>query len=151
VSSGKGGAGAAAESPRSPPDSFLDPFTKLTDLLRPVDDDPKQLDASQESAHKLVGQIWHALFGEGGVLNLPKDLYTGLKAARDAENDWYERYEYALDLFRSPSEKDLSMAEKVKSKGVLVEERRAYIGKLWTFYEQASAIDVYLRELPPAS
>ena len=101
MSSEQGRVGAAAESPRSPPESFLDPFTRLTNLLRPVEDEPKQLDASHESAHKLVGVIWHALFGEGGVLNPSEeeDLYDGLKVAREEENDRHETYEYALELF----------------------------------------------------
>lgn len=150
MSSAQGRVGSAAESPRSPPESFLGPFTKLTDLLDPVEDAPKQLDASQESAHKLVGAIWHALYGKGGALNPSENnaLYEGLKKAREEENDWHERYAYALDLFRRRPEKNLSMPEAVEGKGTLVEERRTYIGKLRVFHDQASAIDVYLRELP---
>jgi hypothetical protein len=153
VSSMQGRAGAAAESPRPPPESFLDPFTKLTSLLGPVEDEPQQLDASQESAHKLVAAIWHALFDEGGVLKPSEEqnLYNGLKTAREEENDWHERYTYALDLLRRPPEKNLSRAEAIRDKGALVEERRAYIGKLHSFHEQASAIDVYLRERPSQS
>ena len=146
-------AGAAASSPRSPPASFLDPFTKLTNLLRTVDEEPKQLDASQEDAHKFVGEIWHASFGEAGVL-IPtehKAFHDALKAARTEENDWYEIYAYALDIFRRRQKKELDATEAAKDRGALVEKRREYIIKLGAFQEQASAIDHYLRESPSAS
>jgi hypothetical protein len=97
----------------------------------------------------LVGAIWHALFDEGGALNPSeeKDLYIGLKAAREKENDWHEKYAYALEFLRRPPERDPGRAgAAIKDKGALVDERRAYIGKLQAFHEHASAIDVYLRE-----
>jgi hypothetical protein len=135
VSSGQGQAESAEESPVPLPDR-LPQLGRLHDLLHPVDEKPDRLDASHEEAHRLVREIWDALFGEQGLLKAPdyNASRTGLKAAWDEENDQYETYAYTLEIYQKRQKKDLNADEARKDKKPLVEERRSYISKLRAFH-----------------
>ena len=69
--------GSPRESPRPPADDPIDQLKNLqsilTDLLGPVDDDARRMDASSKDAHKHVVAVCaivkQDVFGSGGLLD----------------------------------------------------------------------------------
>jgi len=68
----------------------------LKEFLKAIDEDPRRLDASSESAHRLVEEIRRMLSGPDGLLDRSayENVYRALEAVRTDENDKYELYEH---------------------------------------------------------
>lgn len=147
MSSGPGQAGSAAGSSAPDPDR-LPQVGRLEALLGPVEEEPEKLDDSHSEAHRLVREIWYALFGEQGLLKGPGyNLYgDGLRAAWDEEKDQHETYAYLLEILQKHQGRHPSAEEGRKDKKPLVEERRSYISKLLAFLGIAAAAKRYLDE-----
>lgn len=141
-------AGLPSKPQRSSADALAELLEKLSNILRPVADDARRMDASLEAAHSLVDKIWQAVFGEGGAMDPSRytDNYDALKAEREAENDMHEVYSYGLERFQKREGQNLGVAESDSDKLALVKRRREYIAKLQRFQKEASKIGDYLRE-----
>jgi hypothetical protein len=145
--------GSPAEPPvrrpgNRPPLRSLPQLRKLRSLLRAVKEEPEVLDASNESAHRLVRETWYALFGEQGMLKAP-DYQPSRKLLQDAwddENDWHEAYAYGLEIYEKRQKRDLDVEEAIKDKRALAAGRRQYISRLRAFYEAASGLEHFLNE-----
>jgi hypothetical protein len=157
-STGEQAGSSSPKSRRSPHDGLIKQLAKLqstlTDLLRPIDDDARLMDASLEDAHKLVQDIRSVMkqkvFGRGGPLDPSayKDTFDAFERARVDENDMYEVYADDLERYEKRRRKDLGLAESDSDKLALVQRRRVYIPKLLAFQAQVSAILNYLRKRP---
>ena len=118
----------------------------LTDLLGPIDDDARRMDASLEDAHSLIEDIrgWarHGLFRPHGRTNFAafQRSHKALERARVAENDAYEVYSEDLERYQKRRRKDLGVAESDSDRLALVRRRRDYISKVLAFQAKASAI-----------
>jgi hypothetical protein len=140
--------------PSPAPDNSLEPFagllSTLTELLRPIMDDARRMDASLEDAHRLVEQIWRSVFGEGGLLkpSVYKDNYSLLKAARRRENVNYEVLADDVDRYQRRRKRDLSLRQSDDDRFILANRRQDYIEGLQEFQVQADAILTYLRQRP---
>jgi hypothetical protein len=147
---------ARPASGRQPHDGLIDRLAELqstlADLLRPIDDDARRMDASVEDAHKLVvairGFVKQSVFGPGGPLDASKyrDNYNAFEDARVHENDMYEVYGEDLERYQKRRRKDLGVAESDSDKLALVQRRRVYISALEAFHAQVSVIVGYLQE-----
>jgi hypothetical protein len=149
------------KSRRAPRDDPIERFAELqltlTDLLGPLDDEPRRLDASSKDVHDLVGDIYgivkQKVFGRGGLLDISlyKDSYDEFEEAHAQENDMYEVYADDLERYERRRTQNLSVAESDSDRLALVKRRRVYIPTLLEFSKQASAINQYLRERPSSA
>jgi hypothetical protein len=123
----------------------------LTNLLRPVEDDARLMDASLEDAHELTNNIrsivkqlvFNALCPPNSSPN--EADYNAFEGARIDENDMYEIYADDLKRYQKRQRKDLAVAESDSDRLALVRRRRAYISALLAFKAQVSGMLDYVR------
>lgn len=128
--------------------------SSFVDAMRPIDDDPRLMDASSKDVHKFVEDIRSVIknevFGPDGLLDpfQYRDNYEAFERARAAENDMYEVYADDLERYEKRRRKDLGIAESDSDRLAVVRRRREYIPLVQAVEEQASAIHQFLRERP---
>jgi hypothetical protein len=125
----------------------------LTNLLRPVDDDARLMDASMEDAHELTNKIRNIVrqlvFAARSPLNSRNRAdYEAFEGSRVDENDMYEVYADDLKRYQKRRRKDLSVAESDSDRLALVRRRRAYVSVLLDFNVQASYMLGYIQNEP---
>jgi hypothetical protein len=126
----------------------------LINVLRPIDDDARLMDANLEDAHKLASEIGsivkHRVFGSLGLVDPSayRVNQEAFEAARVDEKDMYEVYADDLERHRKRQRKNLSVAESDSDKITLVKRRRVYIFTLQAFQVQASEILSCMRGIP---
>jgi hypothetical protein len=126
----------------------------LINVLRPIDDDARLMDANLEDAHKLASEIGsiikHSVFGPLGLLDPSayRKNHEAFEGARVDEKDMNEVYVDDLERHRKRQRKNLSVAESDSDKITLVKRRRVYIFTLQAFQVQASEILSCMRGIP---
>jgi hypothetical protein len=131
--------------------------SKLANLLRPIDDDAQQMDASLQDAHEIVeeirGFVKQTVFGPEGPLDASdyRDNYQSFEKARIEENDMREVYADDLERYATRRRKeDLGVADLDADRLALVRRRRVYLSTLRAFQDQVLALLDYLRGRPPS-
>jgi hypothetical protein len=123
----------------------------LTELLRPIEDEARLMDASLEDAHTLVQEIRDVIkqkiFGRNGPLDpvTYKDTYDAFERARNAEDDMHEVYADDLDRYERRRTMELGLADSDPDRATLVRRRRDYIAALQGVRTEVLGILNYLR------
>src|SRR5215469_7388785 len=112
-------------------------LSRLTDVLRSVDDDPRLMDASLEDVHEIAARLARVVKRQ--VFSNPeisanatyRDIYDIFEHARMNESDEYEVYADDLERHQRRQRKDLTVADSDSDKFAIVKRRRAYIATLF--------------------
>lgn len=152
------GRAGAPKPPRPPHGQLIGRLARLdstlTELLRPIEDEARLMDASLEDAHKLVQDIRDVvkqkIFGRNGPLDpvAYQDNYDAFERARNTEDDMHEVYADDLERYERRRTMDLSLAESDPDRLTLVNRRREYILALKGVQTEVSGILNYLRNRP---
>jgi hypothetical protein len=126
----------------------------LKDLLRPIEDEARLMDASLEDAHKLVQDIRDVVkqkvFGRNGPMDpvAYRDSYDDFERARKAEDDMHEVYADDLDRYERRRAMNLGLSQSDPDLLTLVNRRNEYIDALQRVQTEVSGILDYLRDRP---
>ena len=130
---------------------------QLTNLLRPMQDDIRMMDANYKQAHGFANKIGKLIrtrvFSEDGFLDpaaYDKAL-AGFNKATALESDEYEVYSDDLDYLRKLRNQGPRLSGRDEDNRTIVRARRLYVETLRGFLTQASSICVYLKQAPSSS